>query len=151
MTVGDSFDKMATNREAEWGTGLSSEGCRRPPTAVDRAQTHPPARVAARLQGAMAPAAAEAPPAAAAPESGADVLEALANLLRARSNANPARRDEPLPSSSINYFMASRAADISVEDYLRRLLRFFECSQSCLVLVAIYVDRVLSLREETSR
>lgn len=39
-------------------------------------------------------------------------------------------------------FHSSRAPPISIQDYIKRLRKFFQCSDECFVLALVYIDKV---------
>lgn len=50
--------------------------------------------------------------------------------------------------AQITRFHAIKAPDISIEDYLDRISKYFGCSNECFVLSLVYIDRIVKLHEE---
>lgn len=60
------------------------------------------------------------------------VLDHLAHM--AVSNHEPTR---------VTYFHSREAPAISIQDYLARIAKYFQCSDECLVLCLVYIDRIV--------
>lgn len=48
----------------------------------------------------------------------------------------------------LTVFHATRVPQVSIEDYLKRIAMYFPCSDECLVLGLVYIDRVLHLHPD---
>lgn len=77
------------------------------------------------------------------PKPTAGTLDALAQIISGLVASGESR-----PCKLETSFEGVRAPAISVEEYLRRLMQYFKCSQSCLVLAAAYIDRLLNMKPD---
>jgi len=49
-------------------------------------------------------------------------------------------------SAPANFFVSRSEPHIAIEDYLQRLQKYLECSESCCVLAWIYIDRLIEMQ-----
>ena len=67
------------------------------------------------------------------------MMEVLADVLHKLVEANSRQNQTP----AISKFHALRPPRISICDYLRRILRYGNCSGECFVLALVYIDRLI--------
>lgn len=48
----------------------------------------------------------------------------------------------------VTRFHAIRAPNLSIHDYLRRIAKYFQCSNECFVLCLVYIDRIVKRHPE---
>lgn len=73
--------------------------------------------------------------------AGPGFVLALANVLTHLASLSGRRQ-------RVTRFHATRAPQLSIRDYLRRIDTFFQCSSECFVLSLIYIDRIVKLHPE---
>lgn len=75
--------------------------------------------------------------------AGSHFVNALANVLT--HLASLAGRSLP---QRVTRFHAIRAPQLSINDYLMRIAKYFQCSNECFVLCLVYIDRIVKLHPE---
>merc|ERR1719265_1768663 len=50
----------------------------------------------------------------------------------------------------VTRFHAIRAPPLSIQDYLLRIAKYFQCSHECFVLSLVYIDRIVKAHPEFS-
>lgn len=71
----------------------------------------------------------------------AGLVTALASVLRGLASLGCAAHKTTL-------FHASTAPQISIQEYLARLAKYYHCSEGCLVLGLVYIDRLVKLHSD---
>jgi len=64
----------------------------------------------------------------------------ISTLRKHLKNAQCERQDNT--QHCLRVFYSSRAPDVSIEDYVLRLWKYFQCSEECFVVALVYLDRV---------
>eukprot|EP00998_Keelungia_sp_KM082_P006818 NODE_3047_length_950_cov_62.871203_g3027_i0.p1 GENE.NODE_3047_length_950_cov_62.871203_g3027_i0~~NODE_3047_length_950_cov_62.871203_g3027_i0.p1 ORF type:complete len:186 (+),score=18.82 NODE_3047_length_950_cov_62.871203_g3027_i0:110-667(+) len=58
-------------------------------------------------------------------------------------------RETPLTNSDVALFVADDMPEISVSDYVRRIVQYGECSPACFVVALVYIGRVVQSHPST--
>lgn len=70
------------------------------------------------------------------PDRSADYVAFTAAVLQERCTTN-----RPFETQTRSLFQSSRVPPISIMDYLKRIIKYSQCSPQCLVIMLIYLDR----------
>lgn len=83
------------------------------------------------------------------PSTGEDFIDALGVVLSRRiehaRNAGKADRSSE-HSDNVSRFHGSCVPSISICEYLRRIHKFFGCSDECFVIALVYIDRISKMK-----
>jgi len=74
--------------------------------------------------------------------AGPAFVPALANVLTHLASLAPGRPNK------VTHFHSVRAPQLSIEDYLGRIAKYFQCSNECFVLSLVYIDRIVKVHPE---
>lgn len=74
--------------------------------------------------------------------AGPAFVPALAHVLTHLASLAPGRPNK------VTHFHSVRAPQLSIEDYLGRIAKYFQCSNECFVLSLVYIDRIVKVHPE---
>jgi len=74
--------------------------------------------------------------------AGPAFVPALANVLTHLASLSPGRPNR------VTHFHSVRPPQLSIEDYLSRIAKYFQCSNECFVLSLIFIDRIVKIHPE---
>jgi len=99
----------------------------------------PEARQAPRIAG---------EPAIASPQRSRDVIPDRSTIIRALANVLTRLASLGCRPQRSTCFHAVCPPQISIHDYLDRIAKYFHCSDACLILGLVYIDRIVKLHPE---
>lgn len=72
------------------------------------------------------------------------MVEVLQRIVAKTASLSPSKSNLLLPLEFNTHFTSTEIPSISFSDYIQRIFRYVNCSDSIYVVVLIYIDRIVS-------